>query len=224
MNINWIKKLTLTLLILPCLAWAEQFEIEDFEQAKKLLWQIYPSGGWTLYCGDRFDRQSKVGIESVYSVRWISKHLACESVAQCRQGQEQFRRIESDLHNLYPALPMIIQARKDDHYGLVVGEYREYFECDFEHDGKNHIVEPRGIARGNIARSIFYMHERYNLPIRSDKLEMLLDWNRQDPPSKDEIRRNDLIEQIQGTRNPYIDNSQLADDLRAAVLSQNDTD
>lgn len=223
MNKNWIKiQLTIYSIILPLLTVgveAEQFEIEDINQAQQLFWQLYPKGGWTLYCGEHFDRESKVSIETVYSMSWVSSFLSCNTVEQCRESNKQFRRIESDLHNLYPALSMIIQARKDDHYGLVAGEYREYFECDFEHDGKDHLVEPRTIARGNIARSIFYMHNRYDLPIRPDVLNMLLNWNMADPPSKDEIRRNSLIEQIQGTRNPYIDNPTVADELRPTMAN-----
>jgi len=38
-------------------------------------------------------------------------------------------------------------------------------------------------------------------------------WNELDPPDAEEKARNDLIEQLQGTRNPYIDDPDLAKQL-----------
>jgi len=38
-----------------------------------------------------------------------------------------------------------------------------------------------------------------------DMKPMLIEWHRADLPSPHEKWRNDVIEKIQGTRNPYID-------------------
>jgi deoxyribonuclease-1 len=57
------------------------------------------------------------------------------------------------------------------------------------------------------------MHDRYNLPLKKDTLEILKSWNKEDPPSQQEIMRNDRIEKIQGNRNPYIDDPTLGDKL-----------
>ena len=42
---------------------------------------------------------------------------------------------------------------------------------------------------------------------------LLIDWHFSDPPSDLERWRNNKIEEIQGTRNPFIDNPDLADTL-----------
>jgi deoxyribonuclease-1 len=202
-----------TLWTLTCSpVFADQFQIPNLREAQPLFWdELYPEGGWTLYCGEPFNEPGRTGIESIYPMSWVMQHLQCGSLEQCRSENAKFNRIEADLHNMYPALERIIQARKDYRYGIIAGEYREFFECNFEYDVRDQLAEPRDIAKGNIARAIFYMHLEYELPIDANMLEMLVEWNRKDPPSKDELRRNDVIETLQGTRNPFIDNPNQGD-------------
>jgi deoxyribonuclease-1 len=116
---------------------------------------------------------------------------------------------------LYPALPTIAKARADYAFGPIAGEFRDFFECNFEYDVRDHMAEPRSVAQGNIARAILYIHTEYDMPLDQEMLTRMLDWNRADPPSKDEIRRNDLIEKLQGTRNPFIDNPTQAETILA---------
>jgi len=78
--------------------------------------------------------------------------------------------------------------------------------------------------RGDIARMIMYMYVRYptqclptNVGVGSssfsnfgDMPNVFLDWNTQDPVSQYEINRNNILNTIQGNRNPFIDNPYLA--------------
>ncbi len=72
------------------------------------------------------------------------------------------------------------------------------------------MVEPRPAVRGDIARAMFYMSNRYNLTLFKRQKALLLRWHRQDPPSAEERRRNNIIQKLQGRRNPFIDNPELA--------------
>ena len=68
------------------------------------------------------------------------------------------------------------------------------------------MVEPRDEVKGDIARSLVYMHFVYGLPLEnavSDK-DLLLTWMHADPPDAEEMRRNALIDQLQGTPNPLL--------------------
>jgi deoxyribonuclease-1 len=195
---------------------ADQFQIPFFQDAEKLFWeQVYPDGGWTLYCGERFENPQNVVIDDIYAKEWAMQYLQCESLDQCRTQNAKFSRIESDLHNMYPALPTVAKARADYPFGPIAGEFRDFFECNFEYDARDQLAEPRSVAQGNIARAILYMHMEYDLPLDKEMLVRMLDWNRTDPPSKDEIRRNALIEKLQGTRNPFIDHPTQAEKLLA---------
>jgi len=76
--------------------------------------------------------------------------------------------------------------------------------------------------RGDVARMIMYMYVRYPTQCLAtavgvgattysvDMPDIFLEWNQEDPISAYEISRNDLLEGIQGNRNPFIDNPHLA--------------
>jgi len=88
---------------------------------------------------------------------------------------------------------------------MVKGEKRHYGVCDFEVDRKRRLVEPRPQVRGDIARAMFYMAETYGFTIFKRQGKLLTRWHKEDPPDANERRRNTAIEDLQGTRNPYID-------------------
>jgi len=48
----------------------------------------------------------------------------------------------------------------------------------------------------------------------------LLEWNRRYPPTESEIRRNKRVEQLQGNRNPFIDNPAWADDIWLSLCEE----
>ena len=78
--------------------------------------------------------------------------------------------------------------------------------------------------KGDIARMIMYMYVRYpsqclptNVGVGSttfsnfgDMPNVFLQWNAEDPVSTYEINRNNILNTIQGNRNPFIDNPYLA--------------
>ena len=206
------------ILLLPCLVSAGQGEIPTYREARALFWdRLYPHGAWTLYCGKHFSGPGiAVEVDHIYPVDWMVASLGCHSRTQCQQSDERFSRMEADLHNLYAALAAIDGAQPNHAFGMIDGE--DYFvqpACDFEHDLLRNITEPRPLARGNLARAIFYMHTEYQLPIPPAMVMLLKRWNREDPPSRHEHQRNQRIEQLQGTRNPFIDQPTLAEAIKA---------
>lgn len=204
--------------LLPAVAGAqEQTRIPDYPTARHLLWsEVYARGGQTLYCGENFGRNKGrgVNVEHIFPMAWVANALGCGQRKQCRDGSERFNRIEADLHNLYPARTDINDQRSSFPFAEIKGEQRRYGNCDFEFDPRRRVVEPRPAARGEIARAMFHMAESYGLEIRRKQAEMLLRWHREDRPSKEEKRRNDIIERLQGTRNLFVDEPELADALK----------
>ncbi len=186
-----------------------------YKHALHLLWsQVYPQGGQTLYCGARFGREKgpDIDAEHVFPMAWVARALGCGSRAHCRETSERFDQIETDLHDIYPALSRINEARGARRFGLVSGERREFGSCDFEIGGRQ--VEPRPAVRGEIARAMFYMSQRYGLKIYASQGALLKRWNAEHPPGAAERLRNDRIARVQGSRNPFIDDPSLADGLR----------
>ncbi len=78
--------------------------------------------------------------------------------------------------------------------------------------------------KGDVARIIMYMYLRYPSRCAStdigigettyspngDMPNIFLEWNEEDPVSEYELNRNVVLENIQGNRNPFIDNPYLA--------------
>ncbi len=77
--------------------------------------------------------------------------------------------------------------------------------------------------KGDVARMMMYMYIRYGnrcLPKNvgvgtttsndSNMLNLFLEWNAEDPVSQLELQRNPVLENLQGNRNPFIDNPAFA--------------
>ncbi len=195
---------------------AGQSNIEDYQAARSVFWSVvYADGGETLYCGQSFEPgyAKELNIEHVVPMSWATRTLKCGTRKQCRRNSPKFNRLEADLHNLYPSLRKINDERGSFRFGMISGEKRRYGACDFEVDFRTRIVEPRPQVRGDIARAMFYMHDRYGIQIFNKLGKQLLQWHKQFPPTDEARHRNDVIEGLQGTRNPYIDKPNKADGL-----------
>ncbi|MDF3819012.1 endonuclease [Leptospira sp. 96542] len=122
----------------------------------------------------------------------------------CSATDPIFSEIEGDLHNLVPAPGEINNDRANFSFGEIPGEKRAYGLCDFEVDFKNKVAEPKESIRGDIARIYFYMEKQWNIPIPKDKRKLYESWHKLDPPDTFEIRKNEIIERIQGRKNPFL--------------------
>ncbi|VAX06677.1 hypothetical protein MNBD_GAMMA26-437 [hydrothermal vent metagenome] len=189
---------------------------EYFRNMPQFWGQLYGKGGETLYCGQSFGpfKGRGINIEHVFPMGWVAKDLNCGKRSQCRTTSAKFNRIEADMHNLYPARAKINKTRSSYAYGIIQGELRRFGRCDFEIDQQKRLAEPRPEVRGNIARAMLYMHTTYDLKLFSRQGKLLIKWHRNDPPDREEQRRNRIIEHLQGVHNPFIDNPGLADNLR----------
>ena len=87
-------------------------------------------------------------------------------------------------------------------------------------------------VRGDIARILFYMVVMYPELELVDTapnvyemayLSTLLEWHANDPVDAFEMRRNNLIHEYQGNRNPFIDRPYYVERLFSVTLSNNET-
>ncbi len=209
MNLKKIIKsfLFFLLLVLTTGCDAER-PIQNYYEARDLFWSdLYPNGGKSLYCGQKFksNYQGEINVEHVLPMGWVMRELQCGDRKTCRRNSSRFNVIEADLHNLYPAKKNINRDRSSYAFGIVKGEKRKYGKCDFEIDRKKRRVEPREKVRGDIARSVLYMSEKHGIELFKRQRDLMLEWHRSDRPDAEEKRRNNIIQILQGTRNHYID-------------------
>lgn len=96
-----------------------------------------------------------------------------------------------------------------------------------EGEGDSHITAqgffyPGDEWKGDVARMMMYMHLRYGnrctasqvatgtYTFHPDMPDIFLKWNAEDPVSLYELVRNEVLQDMQGNRNPFIDNPYLA--------------
>jgi deoxyribonuclease-1 len=173
---------------------------------------VYPAGGTTLYCGQAFEGgyHKHVNIEHIFPMSWVMKGLRCGDRKQCRRSSKRFRFIESDMHNMYPALSEVNKVRSAMSFATIKGEKHLKLDsasnCDFEVDFRKRRVEPTPSSRGEIARAMLYMDDSYpELELFKRQRDMLIQWHKADRPSNLEKKRNDVIERLQGMRNRWVD-------------------
>ncbi|HAH08205.1 MAG TPA: hypothetical protein DCM05_17050 [Elusimicrobia bacterium] len=125
--------------------------------------------------------------------------------------------MRSDLHHLMATLAHPNSVRGHLPFGEVTDP--EYSNKGGAKMG-NGVFEPPDFTKGRVARAVLYFYARYgdrsvfqgdSRGFFGPKVEMLLRWNREHPPTEFEKRRNDLVERWQGNRNPFVDDPSLAE-------------
>jgi len=199
-----VKRIIFVLLFMPGLVWGRP---GDYLDTVPLFWRtLYPDGGEGLYCGAAFSaRDREYNIEHVYPMAWVTRALGCGERHECRKNSRRFNDIESDMHNMYPARKDLNRDRGAYPYRDIRGEQRVERGCDLEVDHRARVVEPRPASRGNIARAMLYMEDRYDLKLYRRQRRLLLDWHRSDPVDEHERWRNRRIGEVQGRLNPWIE-------------------
>lgn len=115
-----------------------------------------------------------------------------------------FRKIESDMHNLQPVIGEVNADRANFMYMQWPGTTRQYGRCPFKVDFENRRAQPPESARGSIARTYFYMRDRYHLPLSRQQTQLFSAWSQHYPVSRWECTRDARIARIQGNHNPYV--------------------
>jgi deoxyribonuclease I len=171
-------------------------------------------------------RSQRLEFEHIVPAHALGKNLQCwkKPICKNRDGRKykgrkccskisyEFKKMQSDMHNLFPSIGELNGDRSNFVFGEIDGEEREYGECDFE--VVQRIAEPKKSIRGDIARSYFYMSHQYKMEIPDDYEVMLREWHLFDPPDEWERDRNTLIEDVQGNRNPFIDYPEMVERVR----------
>jgi hypothetical protein len=130
--------------------------------------------------------------------------------------------MRSDVHHLMATFMHPNSVRGSLPFGVVTGN------ADYENKAGakrgNGVFEPPDAVKGRVARGLLYFYSRYrdsrmfgrtSVVFWNQQIELMMKWNRQFPPDAFEARRNDLVEQWQGNRNPFIDDYTLADRVGA---------
>lgn len=122
----------------------------------------------------------------------------------CIADDPVFRAMEADLFNLYPSVGEVNGDRSNYQYGMVGGVAPQYGACPTRVDFKARAAEPRDDVKGLVARSTFYMYDRYGLSMSRQQQQLLMAWDRQYPASAWEKEWNRRTSSVMGHANLFI--------------------
>lgn len=122
----------------------------------------------------------------------------------CVATDPVFRAMEADLFNLYPSVGEVNGDRAHFNYGMVSGVPQQYGQCATRIDFTSRTAEPRDEVKGLVARTTFYMFDRYNLNMSRQQQQVLIAWSKQYPITPWERERNDRIAGVVGHPNPFV--------------------
>lgn len=124
----------------------------------------------------------------------------------CVDEDPVFRAMEADLFNLYPSVGEVNGDRSNFNYGMASGVSPQYGQCKTKVDFDQRTAEPRDEVKGLVARTTFYMFDRYNLSMSRQQQQLLMAWDKQYPVTAWEKERNRRIATIMGHSNPFVTN------------------
>lgn len=219
------SRIVIVFLLLTALPVQAQNGPANFNEAKRMAARIYADHTRTFYCdcefrGKRIDARScgyepRKNAERGSRLEWEHVVPAWEFGHQrqcwqnggrrnCVKTDEQFRRMEADLHNLVPSVGELNGDRSNFRFGMIEGEPRAYGQCDFEVNFKLRRAEPKDDRRGDVARVYFYMRDQYGLQISRQQTQLFTAWDKLDPPDAWECERDRRISRLQGHGNPHL--------------------
>ncbi|MGJ7550334.1 endonuclease [Pseudomonas alloputida] len=123
---------------------------------------------------------------------------------QCVDSDPTFRAMEADLFNLYPSVGEVNGDRSNFNYGMVSGVAPQYGQCTTKIDFQQKTAEPRDEVKGLVARTTFYMFDRYKLSMSRQQQQVLIAWDKQHPVTAWEKQRDQRIAAIMGHNNPFV--------------------
>jgi deoxyribonuclease I len=172
-----------------------------------------------VYCEKDYRRSDGVGPMRIPNHNLIN----CEHTWPQSRFTSTFSREtqKTDLNHLYPTDNRANSIRGNHPFAEVYGESISR-KCSNAYIGSAETPEKRrsGISfeppsnhKGNVARALFYFAVRYKMKISAMEEAHLRNWHELDPVNDQEISRNNIIEEVQGNRNPFIDMPELVNEV-----------
>ncbi len=142
--------------------------------------------------------------------KWVREHVFPKSLGNPSFGNEG---PGSDAHSIRSV---------DYHWNNSRSNRKFTYGEGNSHITNNGLFYPGDEWKGDVARMMMYMHIRYaerckatyvgtsSFTYHAEMPDIFLQWNADDPVSEHELVRNEVLQDRQGNRNPFIDNPYLA--------------
>jgi len=186
------------------------YEIKEINGKEKALIvqdkQYYSPRNPFYKSGKENTRAKRIEWEHVMPAYNFGRQLKCwqEGGRKACKKDKTFKIMEADMNNLVPAIGEVNGDRSNYRYGALKPNIGQYANCEFEVDFKNKKAYPKDDIKGDIARIYFYMSDTYTVKLSKSERKMMEIWDKQDPISDWERKKNKRVQLIQGDSNPYI--------------------
>lgn len=115
----------------------------------------------------------------------------------CRKVSSIFRRMESDMYNLVPAIGEINADRSNyrfmDTKQIIKGQYGE---CKFKVNFKERKVYPANYTKGFISRTYLYFSKKYKIKLSKRERKIFQIWDKKYPKTEWESLREKRIKEV----------------------------
>lgn len=205
----------------------------SFDEAKRILKQVYKENPRTVYCdcevefydrgtGGRIDPQAcgitntpgwanrlvRLEYEHINPVSKFGVNRPCWKEGgreNCGKSNDaEYRQFNSDPHMLTLSVGAVNAARSNYDLKELPNAHYEFTGCEFKYDRQTRGAEPRDEAKGFLARAKLYAAARYSYYLSIEQQTMLVRWHETYPPNEWEKKRNIKISEHTGTVNPFI--------------------
>jgi deoxyribonuclease I len=122
----------------------------------------------------------------------------------CIDKDPEFAQMEGNLHNLVPSIGEVNGDRSNFRYSEWNAKPGQYGQCEMVVDFQLDRVQPPSYSRGSIARTYFYMQERYHLSLADQQSKLFEVWNKKYPVTPWECQRDTAIAKLQGNHNRFV--------------------
>jgi len=142
---------------------------------------------------------------------WRDGHKQCINIKgktfkgrKCAEKvNTEYRYMQSDLFNLYPAIGAVNALRSNYNFTMLPGVKSDFGSCTMKIDSRK--AEPPEIARGRIARTYLYMDDTYKRYHMSKSQRQLMNaWDKMYPVNAWECNRAKKITSIQKSKNDVV--------------------
>ncbi|HIP76509.1 MAG TPA: endonuclease I [Psychromonas hadalis] len=116
---------------------------------------------------------------------------------------EEYKLMQADMYNLYPAIGSVNAARSNYNFVASVSSATDFGQCAMKIEKRK--AEPPVKARGQIARSYLYMDKTYSqYKMSKQQRQLMKAWNKQYPPTQWECERGERIRHLQQSNNQIL--------------------
>lgn len=164
---------------------------------------------------NRIEAEHIVPIENIGRafVEWRTGDKQCvNSKGKAYKGRkcagkvnQEYRYIEANLFNLYPAIGALNASRSNYNFNMLPASQSKFGSCLMKIENRK--VEPPEAARGIIARTYKYMQSNYQMYSMSKSQQQLMNaWDTMYEVTKWECKRTKKITAIQKDHNYFVEN------------------